>query len=178
MSFLEFRTAAITHCADSSLHGLDVVHNRLLEASGMDTISAFLALNLAPLGVRRDIANLGIIYRAISGLGPVPLQSFFFLSQSAFRTSPRRHAHRFQLEDTYRSLHRDYLNRSLLGYVAVFNLLPDSIFSCTLTGELASVKTFRSNLVLLLRSCVEMVDWPLLFSPRVAIFQHPLLQVS
>jgi hypothetical protein len=48
--------------------------------------------------------------------------------------------------DEYRSLHRDYINWSTLGYVSVFNLLPDAVF--VMEGEKLplSVQLFQRNL--------------------------------
>ena len=99
-------------------------------------ISVFEALhvfNLAPLSTRRDIANLGILFRAITGRGPKQLQDMFNFDRNVRRTTPRRRAHRFQIIDATRHLHRDYLNRSTFGYVAVFNLLPDALFDSITT---------------------------------------------
>ena len=90
------------------------------------------------------------------GLGPLPLRQYFVLSTLSVRMSPRRQVNRFILEDNFRSLHRDYINRSLLGYVAVFNLLPDWVSDDAEIGGGASVKKIQSNLVALLKSSLEM----------------------
>ena len=65
LSFLEYRTCAITHAADIHLNTLDGVQKRFLRNIDVPKFDALQSFNLAPLSTRRDIANLGIIYRAI-----------------------------------------------------------------------------------------------------------------
>ena len=156
LSYLEYRTPVFTHCSDSSLRALDVIQNRLLEIISISDLEAFRHLNLAPLGLRRDISNLGIIYRAVIGSGPKPLHKFFIQSQVTSRVSPRRLFNRYSLADPYRPLNRDYINRSVLGYIGIFNLLPDAIFVDARTDHSASIKVFQSNLVCFVKDCTEM----------------------
>ena len=92
---------------------------------------------LAPLSVRRDIAMLGVIHRAVIGEGPKQFHSLFLPETTASRAIPRRRRHGRQLQDPYSQLHRDYLNRSLLGYIWIYNWLPEQIVAS------ASVKTFQ-----------------------------------
>ena len=111
----------------------------------MECKNAFLELNLAPLGLRRDIANLGVILRAVSGRGPAHFRSFFIRDFSNDRRhTPRRTLHRFQVLDTFRPLQRDYINRSTLGYISVFNLLPEKVFEHEHIGVI-SVSNFQHN---------------------------------
>ena len=70
LSFVEYRTPAITHAATSHLTCLDSVQKRFLRNVGLSSFEALQLLNLAPLSTRRDIANLGIIFRATSKRGP------------------------------------------------------------------------------------------------------------
>ena len=129
LSYLEYRTCAVTHAADSHLTVLDSVQTRLLRNIDVTAIDALLHFNLAPLSCRRDIANLGIIYRAAMRRGPKQLQKLFVLDVSSLRrVSPRHASHRYQVRDNFRCLHRDYINRSTLGYIGVFNLLPEVVF--------------------------------------------------
>ena len=69
LSFVEYRTPAIYHVCDSALQTLDAVQDSLLAAAGMDELEALFVVNLAPLCVRRDIALLGVIHRAVLGQG-------------------------------------------------------------------------------------------------------------
>ena len=99
--------------------------------------------------------NSGIIYRAVTRRGPNKLWKFFTLDTVARRSSPRWNFHRYQVADTYRSLHRDYVNRSTLGYVAIFNLLPDVVFVFDDEKLPISVQSFQTNLTRLLRVAID-----------------------
>ena len=95
LSFLEYRTCAITHAADTHLNTLDGVQNRFLRNIDVPKFDALQSFNLAPLSTRRDIANLGIIYRAALHQGPRQLQALFRLDGRFLRTSPRSQTHEF-----------------------------------------------------------------------------------
>ena len=142
----------------------------------MSPLDAFTVYNLAPLCARRDISNLGIIYRALTRRGPKKLWNLFHLDTQVRRTSPRWQIHRYQARDDYRCLHREYLNRSTFGYVSVFNLLPDAVFVFGDEKLPISVKCFQQNLTRLLRFVSGIEDcWYELFSPRAALSSHLLL---
>jgi len=175
LSYLEYRTAAISHAADTHLYVLDSVQRRFLENVNLLPQTAFAKCNLAPLSCRRDIANLGVIYRAVIRRGPKLLWKFFTLDAGSRRTSPRFSFHKYQVRDRYRELHRDYINRSTLGYISVFNILPDCVF--VMAGEKLpiSVKDFQHNLTCLLRFVSSIDDnWHELFSPRMPLVGHLL----
>ena len=175
LSYLEYRTSAITHAADTHLHSLDSVQRRFLHNVNLSSLQAFTEYNLAPLCCRRDISNLGIIYRAVLRRGLQQLWKFFKLDSTSRRTSPRWSFHRYQLLDEYRSLHRDYINRSTLGYVSVFNLLPDAVF--VMEGETLplSVQFFQRNLSHFLKLVsLENELWQELFSARFSLVTHLL----
>ena len=70
LSYLEYRTAAISHAADTHLCVVDSVQKRFLDNVNLVPQTALLNFNLAPLSCRRDIANLGVIYRAVIRRGP------------------------------------------------------------------------------------------------------------
>ena len=73
LSYLEYRTSAISHAADCHLYVLDSVQRRFLENVNLDPRTTFTQCNLAPLSSRRDIANLGVVYRAVIRRGPKKL---------------------------------------------------------------------------------------------------------
>ena len=132
-------------------------------------------LNLAPLSCRRDIANLGIIFRAITRRGPKQLRLLFKLSCSHTRSSPRFPSHRYQVLDEIRNLNRDYLDRSTYGYIAIFNMLPECMFHCDEQVLAISVSDFQSNLNKLLKIVShELDEWYGVFSPRTTIHDHVL----
>ena len=127
------------------------------------------------MSARRDIANLGVVYRPVLRRGPRKLWPFFTLDNSSRRSSPRFSFHRYQVLDRYRELHRDHINRSTLGYISIFNALPDACF--VMEGEQLpiSVKAFQQNLTRLLRLVCRIDDgWQELFSPRLPLTGHLL----
>jgi len=128
LSFLEYRTCAITHAADSHLAVLDSVQRRFLRNIDVNVFDGLHMFNLAPLSCRRDIASSGIIYRAITNRGPAQFRKFFQLEALPRRLSPRWRTHAFQVLDATTHLHRDYINRSTFGYVRIFNILPEIVF--------------------------------------------------
>ena len=146
LTYIEYRTPAITHAASSHLDHLDSVQKRFLRNVGLSSFEALHVLNLAPLSCRRDIANLGIIFRAITRRGPKQLRLLFKLSCSHTRSSPRFPSHRYQVLDEIRNLNRDYLDRSTYGYIAIFNMLPECMFHCDEQVLPISVSEFQSNL--------------------------------
>ena len=139
----------------------------------MSDTDALLSFNLAPLSSRRDMAMLGVIHRAVLGLGPKQLNKFFQVQvpqplPSCTRRAGRRHGK--QLVE-FRSVDQlCILGRSALGLVAVYNLLPADVVA------LGSVQSFQAVLQGMLRvSASSGVDgWERLFSPRECMHRHPL----
>jgi hypothetical protein len=173
LSYLEYRTCAITHAADSHLNALDVIQNRLLRNLELRRFDALHQFNLAPLGVRRDIANLGIIYRAISRRGPRKLRDFFQLNRISRRSSPRFPLHSYQVLDNTRELHRDYLDRSTFGYIGIFNLLPAVVFVSPEYEGFIPINEFQSNLNKLVKLASHVDNqWANLYSPRFELSHH------
>ena len=62
------------------------------------------------------------------------------------------------------------LRRSALGLVGVYNLLPEDVVQAGI------VANFQGKLQDLLKARAQSgcEDWPLTFSPRVPLWQHPL----
>ena len=132
--------------------------------ANIDPVEALVTFRLAPLAVRRDIAMLGVIHRSVLGRGPDHFNKFFVLGPSVVSK------HRRQLLDPRRELRHPLIKRSILGLVAIYNLLPDSIV------EAKTVSAFQSGLQHL---CTERAkagceDWHNTLSPREPIDTHPL----
>ena len=123
--------------ASSLLQPIDHLFDRLLSYTGISYCDALIHFNLGPLSVRRDIAALGIIHRAILGQGPAQLKEFFVLESSSLQrfTSLGKRRHGKQLRDEYEMLHRDYINRSIFGYIWIYNLLPAHLAECKTERE-------------------------------------------
>ena len=95
LSFVEYRTPAIYHTCSSALQVLDSVQDSLLSAAGMSELEALLVCNLPPLCIRRDIALLGVIHRAVLGRGPAHFKKFIKTPTDM----DNGHKHRFQLQE-------------------------------------------------------------------------------
>ena len=91
----------------------------------------------------------------------------FVLDQDPPRTSSRLGSQRSrerQVLDVYSQLHRDYLNRSIFGYIWVYNLLPKWI------THTSNVKAFQSGLQQILRNFAgsNIDNWQLALSARIS----------
>ena len=172
LSFIEYRTPAITHAADSAIASVNGVQERFLRDIGVSALDALLHFKLAPLAARRDIANLGIIHRAILGLGPRQLQKFFQLSHNPEPVRSLRYTryHDRQVLDPFRPLHRDYINRSTLGYIAIYNWLPNWVVCAE------SVSCFQGRLQSMMVDVAQsgFQNWDVIFSNRIPSQFHPL----
>ena len=65
--------------ANTSMHKIGGVQERFLHALQLNDKDAFMKHNVAPLGVRRDIAMLGLLYRIATNKAPPPLQDMFHI---------------------------------------------------------------------------------------------------
>lgn len=165
LSFIEYRTPALMHASSSVLKPLDHILERFLNDLGVLSLDALLAFNLAPLSTRRDMSALGVIHRAILRKGPSQFHDLFLIDAAPPRRSERRGhcVHDRQVLDPYEQLHRDYLNRSVFGYIWVYNRLPERAVHAP------SVKAFQSHLQDMLKDFAarSASEWELLFSARV-----------
>ena len=73
--------------------------------------------NLAPLNTRRDIAQLGLIHRAVLRKGPPHLHPLFI------RVRPLS-GHSHQIYDGSVGRRQLYIRRSMFGLIAFYNRLP------------------------------------------------------
>ena len=126
LSFIEYRTPGVYHASPSVLLPIDKMLQRFLRQMNIGSLDALLHFNLAPLATRRDIAMLGAIHRSVLGYGPLQLQQFFVLSEAETRFT--RYRHRRNLHDVCdRSNCPTYLKRSVLGLIAIYNVLPEYV---------------------------------------------------
>ena len=143
LSFIEYRTPVFMHAAHSSLASLDRILSRFLEDIGVSNLDALISFNLAPLATRRDIAALAVIHRAILKQGPSHFHKWFVLDHNPPSRSSSRFGHPLhdrQVLDRYTPLHRDYLNRSVFGYIWIYNLLPSYVVATS------KINIFQSRL--------------------------------
>ena len=139
---LEFPTPAFFHASTTVLQLLDNVQDRFLQEVGLSEEEALVNYNLAPLRSRRDIAALGLIHRTVLGKGPAHFQKWFFLDTTvpAYNTRLQERKHSKHLYEHARGSHTEFLKRSLLGQVRVYNRLPQD------TVNAGSVKKFQKKL--------------------------------
>lgn len=135
-------------------------------------------MNLAPLETRRDIALLGVIHRCVLGKGPSHFKEFF---KTAGGDASSNKKHSFQLAEFFDSHSSDfvlpgsrpaeYICRSALGLISVYNKLPSSIVEAC-----PSVSSFQASLQRLVkgRAAAGCADWHRTLSPRVPPHRHPL----
>ena len=166
LSFLEYRTAAVYHATSTTLGPLDKVQEKLLNVVGCTSLDALFFWNLAPLNTRRDVAMLGLVHRAVLGLGPKHFQRFFRqqgVREVAHWTRGATRRHHLQLEEGSYANCPELLRRSALGLVKVYNLLPQHVVSAD------SVRSFQRKVQDLMKSraAAECEDWHLTLSPRV-----------
>ena len=167
LSFLEYRTPGILHAAPSTISRVDMLQEKILQEISISCIRALIDFNLAPLSCRRAMSMLGVIHRSVLGQRPPHFHIFFQPAENIPRR--RMQVHSKFLNDNFRCLNRDYINRSLVGYIRVYNLLPQQIINCT------SVPSFQHSLQRFLKDCaLHISDWQNIFSPSIALNKHPL----
>ena len=174
LSFIEYRTSAIYHASDTVLKGLDNIQSRMLRIVNATEVEALVHFNLAPLSTRREIAMLGLIHRAAIGKGPAQLMRFFHWhgQEKTCNVQTRWQASRHSsgLHEYRNGHHTDYLKRSALGLVSVYNLLPKDIL------DMLDISKFQGALQDLVKTYATRGDaqWQKLLSPRWDLTSHPL----
>ena len=116
---------------------------------------------------------IGMIHRAVLGLGPLQLRQFFQpsgreVAPRLTRLSARRHSR--QLDDMKAGHYLEVMRRSALGLRSVYNLLPEHAVS------LNSVKEFQGCLQRIVqeRAVAGQEDWKVTLSLRVECWKHAL----
>ena len=110
--------------------------------------------------MRRDIAMLGVIHRAVLGKGPAQFQKHFPLASQSLR----------KIVEPRTLLRHPIVKRSLFRLVAVYNLLPPRVVA------LNSVHEFQRALQHMVteRAKAGRGDWEDTLNPRIPIARHPL----
>ena len=170
LSYLEYRTPAIFHATSTVLSPLDRILHNLLHELDIPLDTALFEFNLSPLETRRDIAMLGVIHRAVLRSGPSQLFQFF--RRSFLRTSSRRHSR--QLLDVRSGRRLCMLDRSVLGMIWVYNLLPEEVVAAN------TVRKFQSHLQSIVRFFCSSAHphWSFCLSNRLSTVGHPLSLLS
>ena len=134
------------------------MQTRFLRDANIDDVAALMDFNLAPFAVRRDIAMLGLIHRAVLGKGSDHFRAHFEVQPGRLVKDPRSQSG------------GNLLTRSALGLAAIYNLLPMTLRSP------GTVSTFQAALqqVVKDRAADNCDDWASTYSPRLALHTHPL----
>lgn len=142
LSFIEYRTMAVAHAAPNLLDALNDILTRLLVRLGISHEVALMHFNLAPLDIRRDIAQLGLIHRTVLNKGPPHFKRFF----------PRIHnisGHNRSVYDPSHGSNAAYLRHSAFSLIGCYNRLPDDI------ANIDDVSNFQSELQDLVRCAIN-----------------------
>ena len=159
LCLLEGSSCAVFHASNTHLQSLDRVQTSFVEKLGLGESEAFLAHNLAPLTLRRDIAALGFLHKIVLGIAHPAIVALFPMA-SPSRYSSRRHSKQFV--DQIRAEDTLVLRRSLFGMCSVYNRLPQGYVNVD------SVSEFQAMLVSDARVACQSgrVSWQHLFSCR------------
>ena len=173
LSYIEYRTPGIYHACNSHLDRLDATQTRFLKELGVSETEALMNFGLAPLRLRRDIAMLGVIHRSVLGKGPPQFQELFQRADASAPTRATRQSaqrHNKQLVDVRDGRFLEVLRRSAFGLIAIYNMLPQTIV------DEETVCGFQRCLQELAKQEVAAGNdaWSNLFSPRIALYRHPL----
>jgi len=122
LCLLEGATGAVYHASRTVLERLDRLQDKFVSEMGLDRRSAFLEHNLAPLGLRRDVAMLGLLYRRVHGLAHPALCRLFPPAMAPAhrhhtRLASRRHDR--QLDEQRLTSRLWVVRRSIFGLVRV-----------------------------------------------------------
>ena len=116
---------------------------------------------------------LGVIHRCVLGKAPLELAQFFTLEPHTARQTRHTRSHSRRVAEVSEQLHRDYLSRSALGYIHVYNSLPDRLV------EAPTTKLFQGRLqailVQLAREAFPL--WQDVFNARLPRLGHPVRHV-
>ena len=112
-------------------------------------------------------------YRCVLGDGPPQFREYFQMDRghsSGISTRLAEDKHCRQLKEPRVSSSTDIMKRSILGLIAVYNMLPEEVVMSD------TVQDFQSLLqeLVKLRALAQCDNWKLSLSPRVPLQHHPL----
>ena len=141
---LESTMGAIFHASTYLLVKIDRLQVSFLKEIGLSEEEAFLQYNVAPLGLRRNIGMLGLLFKIATGQAHPAFNEFFpRVSRPKVDYQMRHVYHELQLREIVldsRSAAPGVMQRSLFGLVRAFNRLPLEFV------DTKSVASFQSGL--------------------------------
>jgi hypothetical protein len=159
---MEGATPAIYHAAPSTLQPLDAVFDSFLEQIGMSPEVALIGHSLAPLGMRRDIAMLGLLHKIALGSVPQPILDLFKSTpQNLFSVgfTSSRVRHNMQIHNPVEFNHPGIIKRSVFGLIRVYNDLPQYVASANSAKVLQKRLQKRAKVA----AASHDMNWPLMF---------------
>ena len=170
LGFVKYRTPALYHASASVLAPLDRLQEWFLRDLGLNAEEVLEHYKLAPLNTRRDIAMLGVVFRAVLRRGPQQLWDFFSARGTSLGPTTRSSdRHEYQLETYCTGDHLEVLRRSLFGSVDVFNDLPPAAVE-----QPTSVRGFQAQLqaLVLFSAKAGYPNWRTLLNPENLSWQR------
>ena len=163
LSYVESGSVAFFHAPVSTMLPLDRIYNRFIRWIDVSPADAIVFYRLAPLYLRRRIAALGVLHKRVLGLLAGPIAQFFPFATALNNHEPRTRMefrrHTLQLLDRVAGNETEIFKRSLFGYVAIYNRLPQDVV------EERNVFSFQRRLQNALSNCVRFSrDWETLYS--------------
>ena len=144
-----------------------MIQNRFLAQLGISVEEAAIHFKLLPLRLRRQIAALGIIQRAVLRKGPKQFWTWFVRDTASYYTHYRKHTR--SLQEIVHHQSPAYFKRSLLGMIKIYNWLPQYIVDTT------NVKSFQHELQnLVVQHMMMGSNWLDIFNPMCSFMTHPL----
>ena len=134
---------AIAHASPILLEMIDDILTRLLVRLGISHAEALMRFNLAPLDIRRDIAQLGLIHRTVLNKGPPHFKTLFPRIQSI-------NGHFRSVWDRAHGSNVSYIKHSIFGLIGCYNRLPFDIIS------IDDVSPFQGELQNLVRNALPL----------------------
>ncbi|CAE8713039.1 unnamed protein product, partial [Polarella glacialis] len=172
LSYIEYGTSAYYHAPDVFTRPLDYNQNRFLDEVGLSESEGLHDYNLAPLCTRRDIAMLGLLHKVAVGRAP-PQFSKFIRPAGSFNFPRdlrlRYGRHNRQLHDPTDGTQSNTMQRSILGLVYSYNLLPQHLVASDNTSTFQ--KALQNAIKFAERSGIE--SWRVLLRIPAA-FRTPL----
>lgn len=169
LSFIEYYTAAVHHSPKFFLSAVDAVHDNFLSELRLSAEDALLEHNLAPLCARRDIAMLGLLHKVVLNKAPPQFSEYIFLELS--RNNPRgwrnaKQRRNKQLHDPIDGTRSKATQRSVLGLVYTYNMLPQAVV------DAKNVHLFQRKLQNSLKKLAShhVSEWPSFFNAGVRTF--------
>ncbi len=120
---IESVTPALYHAAPSVVGKLDRVQTSFVDKLGLTQREAFLWFGLQPLGLRRDIAMMGVLYKCAHGIAHPDLQVLFPAelpsrdAHTSTRIFQRKHDKQFLIR--HHGGQRMEFHRSMFGLVKI-----------------------------------------------------------